>query len=60
MTIQEKKRILTDPFSKLWNDLWAEDEEKKIKYQKEFYNSEGRRTCQKCGHKMVEDKRFVE
>ena len=40
MTLSEKEKLLTQPFSKLWNELWAEDEEKKIKYQKEFYNSE--------------------
>ena len=40
MTLSEKKRIVRDPFTKLWNELWVEDEEKKNKYQKEFYNSE--------------------
>ncbi len=40
MTDTEKYRILNLPFSTLWNDLWVEDEEKKAKYQKEFYNSE--------------------
>lgn len=40
MTDTEKYRILNLPFSILWNDLWVEDEEKKAKYQKEFYNSE--------------------
>ena len=29
MTIIEKKKILTKPFSELWNELWVEDEEKK-------------------------------
>ena len=27
---------------------------------KEFYSSEEKRTCKKCGHKMEADKRFVE
>jgi len=27
---------------------------------KEFYSSEEKRTCKKCGHKMETDKRFVE
>ena len=27
---------------------------------KEFYSSEEKRTCKKCGHKMKADKRFVE
>ena len=40
MTISEKEKLLTKPFETLWNELWVEDEEKKAKYQKEFYNSE--------------------
>ena len=40
MTLTEKERIITNPFSSLWNNLWVEDEEKKAKYQKEFINSE--------------------
>ena len=40
MTLDEKRRILADDFSTLWNDMWLEDEEKKVKYQKEYYNSQ--------------------
>ena len=40
MTLSEKDMILTKPFSTLWNNLWVEDEEKKVKYQKEFISSE--------------------
>ena len=39
MTLVEKDKILNRPFSELWNELWVEDEEKKLKYQKEFQNS---------------------
>ena len=49
MTLVEKKKILTKPFSTLWNDLWVEDEEKKAKYQKEFYNSEKTYNILKAG-----------
>jgi len=39
MTVLEKHRILHEDFTTLWNDLWVEDEEKKVKYQKEYYHS---------------------
>ena len=30
MTVLEKHRILQEDFTTLWNDLWVEDEEKKV------------------------------
>jgi 8-oxo-dGTP pyrophosphatase MutT (NUDIX family) len=39
MTISEKERILNETFETLWNNLWVENEEKKIKYRNEFYKS---------------------
>lgn len=39
MTLEEKHKIITCEFAQLWNELWVEDEEKKVKYQKEFHNS---------------------
>ncbi len=54
MTETEKYRILNLPFSTLWNDLWVEDEEKKAKYQKEFYNSEKQFNILKNGLQVEE------
>ena len=39
MTLTEKHRIKNDNFEKLWNNLWVENEEKKIRYRNEYYKS---------------------
>ena len=39
MTVTEKNKILNNSFEHLWNDLWVENEEKKMKYRNEFYKS---------------------
>ena len=39
MTIHEKKKIVESNFETLWNNLWVENEEKKIKYKTENYKS---------------------
>lgn len=39
MTITEKKKLQTENFETLWNNLWVENEEKKMKYRSEFYKS---------------------
>ena len=39
MTTEEKNKIRENSFENLWNNLWVENEEKKIKYKTEFYKS---------------------
>lgn len=39
MTLDEKYKINHNTFEELWNNLWVENEEKKIKYRNEYYKS---------------------
>ena len=40
ISVEESKKIKTDNFKKLWNDLWLIDDDNDIKYIKEYKRSE--------------------